>query len=724
MASEIRVNKIQNRSGLSTVSFTNTGPVISGVTTCDSFSGTRIVGISSISVGETFLNSRSVGIGTTTTTGRDVGVNTSPGTLIFNATTQETEIYSGNEWIPVGGSDALDATGGTITEVTEGSVVYRVHTFDSTGSFNVLEASNSKFAEIEYLLVAGGGGGGASRGNGNGSGGGGAGGHLTGGGLQVSAKNYTVTVGAGGNGGTGQPQPTAPSGVQAGTDGQDTVFSGPDITSITAVGGGGGAAGASSTPNGRAGGSGGGGGAYSGTGGAGTAGQGYPGGTGVSPSHPVGPNYRGGAGGGAGQRGGDGISAGGSGGKGLFSAINGTSTIRAGGGGGGAYTPIYPQGGGDGGGGAGGGNAQSGGANGTANLGGGGGGADWPNTGVGPDGGNGGSGIAIIRYVISGRRSASASGGSICYHNGKVIHTFTGTGTFTTPSGFDKTCEYVVIGGGGGGGPAGGQTSGGGGAGGYLTGSTSVSGAHTINITVGAGGYYGDTYAPSTTTFPGTHSIAAFPAGSVRSEGGGGGNGYPTPSALMSGGSGGGSGNGSAPANSGDGLGGSADKVAGTNTPATPGQGNPGGNYGGAGSRGAGGGGAGAGGGSPISPTSGGYGGHGIQMPASFQAPFVNIGHTGHAPGNHYVAGGGGGGGQPSGSGVFGGIYNGSTVEGSGPWLSGAGRGNNGAEPIAVVNADGYVDAKQSTGSGGGGGYAGLRAGNGGSGVVLIAYPI
>ena len=33
MSSEIRVNKINNRSGLSTVTFTNTGPIISGVTT-------------------------------------------------------------------------------------------------------------------------------------------------------------------------------------------------------------------------------------------------------------------------------------------------------------------------------------------------------------------------------------------------------------------------------------------------------------------------------------------------------------------------------------------------------------------------------------------------------------------------------------------------------------------------------------------------------------------
>ena len=33
MASEIRVNQIQSRTGVSTISFTETGPIISGVTT-------------------------------------------------------------------------------------------------------------------------------------------------------------------------------------------------------------------------------------------------------------------------------------------------------------------------------------------------------------------------------------------------------------------------------------------------------------------------------------------------------------------------------------------------------------------------------------------------------------------------------------------------------------------------------------------------------------------
>ena len=39
MASEIRVNKIQNRSGLSTVTFSDTGAIVSGIVTANNFSG-------------------------------------------------------------------------------------------------------------------------------------------------------------------------------------------------------------------------------------------------------------------------------------------------------------------------------------------------------------------------------------------------------------------------------------------------------------------------------------------------------------------------------------------------------------------------------------------------------------------------------------------------------------------------------------------------------------
>ena len=40
MTSEIRANTLKNRVGLGTVSFTNTGIVVSGIVTANSFSGT------------------------------------------------------------------------------------------------------------------------------------------------------------------------------------------------------------------------------------------------------------------------------------------------------------------------------------------------------------------------------------------------------------------------------------------------------------------------------------------------------------------------------------------------------------------------------------------------------------------------------------------------------------------------------------------------------------
>ena len=116
MASEIRVNQIQNRSGLSTVTFSDSGVSIAGVTTVgilsatgnsvfsgsvtvsgtisgtvntsgvSTFSGGINVGATtSIVVGDTFIRRGAVGLGTTDTTGRNAGVGTATGTFIFNA---------------------------------------------------------------------------------------------------------------------------------------------------------------------------------------------------------------------------------------------------------------------------------------------------------------------------------------------------------------------------------------------------------------------------------------------------------------------------------------------------------------------------------------------------------------------------------------------------------------------------------------------------------------
>ncbi|MBT7067075.1 MAG: hypothetical protein HN919_12280, partial [Verrucomicrobia bacterium] len=105
------------------------------------------------------------------------------------------------------------ATGGNSTNDIGG---YRIHTFTSSGSFNVLAGGN-----VEVLVVAGGGGGGAYYY----AGGGGAGGFVTNNAYSVLVNNYTVTVGAGG--------PGAAAG--SGSSGGDSIFD-----TITAYGGGGG----------------------------------------------------------------------------------------------------------------------------------------------------------------------------------------------------------------------------------------------------------------------------------------------------------------------------------------------------------------------------------------------------------------------------------------------------------------------------------------------------
>ena len=54
-------------------------------------------------------------------------------------------------------SPYISATGGTIT--TDGD--FQVHTFTSSGTFNVINGGGVGNQTVEYLIVAGGGGGGA-----------------------------------------------------------------------------------------------------------------------------------------------------------------------------------------------------------------------------------------------------------------------------------------------------------------------------------------------------------------------------------------------------------------------------------------------------------------------------------------------------------------------------------------------------------------------------------
>jgi len=263
------------------------------------------------------------------------------------------------------------ATGGTITE----SGGYKIHTFTSSGTFEVTSAPDG--SEIEYLVVAGGGGAESVDSGGNsrnyGEAGAGAGGLLSST-LTPTVGTYSIGIGAGG---------------AVSTNGSDTTFG-----AITATGGGtaeasggsgGGEDGITATSANEA--------------GAGTAGQGNAGGQGTTLLFWAGAA---GGGGGAGAVGGNASgSTGGSGGDGVeWPTGSGVYYAGGGGGGGGSGTTGNISGSNGSGGLGGGGAAGDGtGTNGTVNTGGGGGGTH-VNINVAFTGGTGGSGIVIIRYLI------------------------------------------------------------------------------------------------------------------------------------------------------------------------------------------------------------------------------------------------------------------------------------------------------------------------------------
>jgi len=304
-----------------------------------------------------------------------------------------------------GGIPRPFASGGTITT----SGLYTIHTFTSSGSFEINGAPPT-FA-VEYLVVGGGGGGGNTRGGGGG-----------GGGLRsnhpsmpaplkgnpypiIGFNTFTVIVG---NGGSGRPYPSPGSGTPGGdSEFYPTSASYPSPTYIRSVGGGV-AAGRPTAQTAGNGGSGGGGSQDTPNwpGGLGNSPsdpnnpipQGNPGGTSVGPE----PGWRGSGGGGsggAGAAGGTPASYPGAGGPALSVSISGSSVTYAGGGGAGAGPGASPLSGGPadpsaGAGGAGPGSPPSPGSNAPSNRGGGGGGG-----GDDSSGGNGGSGIVIIRYL-------------------------------------------------------------------------------------------------------------------------------------------------------------------------------------------------------------------------------------------------------------------------------------------------------------------------------------
>ena len=646
---------------------------------------------------------------------------------------------------PPGIAQGHTATGGVISDYSEGPTVYRAHIFTSSGIFNV--TSTGSFGEdVEYLVVAGGGAGGGGAYNGAG---GGAGGYRTGTGMPISVGSYPVIVGGGGAGIAGNY-----TGVQGGDSG---------FNNITSRGGGGGGAHDANPRAGNPGGSGGG-----GTQAQGAAGTGNTPPTSPAQGYPGSGNWYAGAGGGGGAGGphpgqtGPGnppfTSSGGtqdkiSGGIGVRTPFGGplyaigvpgpggTGGYLAGGGGGGGRDAYgVPQGLGKSGGGDGGPGPDSGhpGSAGTAGTGGGGGGCSGNTIPGTLHGGNGGSGIVVVRYQIGSIQTAKATGGNVSFYDGKTIHTFTSSGTFTVPGTFNETIRYAAIGGGGGGGV---QHGGGGGAGGYRTADIPLNAAgSTVNVSVviGAGGAgmgpKGSLVGTAGGENNGNDTVVSFPSPVTAGKGGGGAQlGPPSGSPAGVGasvplGSGGGGGM-HQPGNSANNFG-----TAGPN-------GNPGGRgstYGEGGHGGVGGGGGGiggaGGGGADANPDKG-KGGVGVQLHPFFRDPAAAPSAT--TPTEPRFAGERGGGlGTPGPNGQF---YVGGGGGGGGhtPWGFGAGPDKAGGDGGAGGGGHGGTNSPGSepeywpgtnavANTGGGGGASGphtVAGGSGGSGIVLIAYP-
>lgn len=313
-----------------------------------------------------------------------------------------------------GGGGAFEATGGSVSTISDGGQTYTLHTFNAAPNAPQPFLMTGPGATVEFFLVGGGG---------AGSGGGGGGGGILTGNFESFAGDVAVKVGNGRfhPGGTcnnvgGDPLSAEDSYIQHPqfTSHPQYVSNAPNC--LAAAGGGGG--GGWSSP-GAPGGSGGGGG-QRGTNALGGlrntfgatstfSGATHPtqrGGAGGRCSGPNVTDRAGGGGGAAPDAGGDGPPGGNrNGGNGYTSSFSGSSVTYGGGGGGGGRAPGGA--GGSGGPGGGGnsdgddGNPANPGFAGTDGLGGGGGGGGYgPGYGYGI-GGRGGNGIVMIRYLAT-----------------------------------------------------------------------------------------------------------------------------------------------------------------------------------------------------------------------------------------------------------------------------------------------------------------------------------
>ena len=299
---------------------------------------------------------------------------------------------------------------------------------------------------------------------------------------------------------------------------------------------------------------------------------------------------------------------------------------------------------------------------------------------------NGGSWITVKAAVV-------ATGGTLdegSAREGYNTHTFTSPGSFVVSGGSLPGCEILVVGAGGG------ANKGGAGGGGVVYNNSISLGSATYTVVVGGGGAASSDGGYNNAA--GTGGRSSFIGGSVTYKGYGGGGGMQAPGSKSTAdpdgfyGSGGGGGEPSTP-------GGvyATPELQGASTqtpsPVTNNAGNQGGQ----------------GGSNSIGGGGGGAGGTGSAVPSGTGGAALNISISG-SPVTY--AGGGGGGGYPAGG-----------MPDSGPADPSAGSNRSGHPP-------GSANGTANRGGGAGGyenapdGSLGGAQGSGGSGVVIIAYPV
>jgi hypothetical protein len=277
-------------------------------------------------------------------------------------------------------------------------------------------------------------------------------------------------------------------------------------------------------------------------------------------------------------------------------------------------------------------------------------------------------------------KAPKATGGSIIQTDGTYwYHAFLSSGTFTPATAL--SCDVLVVAGGGSGGYSNNiyNTGGGGGAGGvvYLTSQSIAASAQTV--TVGAGA------SATVSGLQGNNSV------------------FGSLTAAVGGGAGGNYGNGGSTGGNGGSGGGAVGLGPYTGGTATSGQGNAGGSTG-SNRTGSGGGGAGAVGQDAPAQPNGGNGGAGTNT-YSTQLAVVGLGVSG------YIAGGGGGGNSPAYGGATGGV-------------GGSGGGGTSSPTSGAIGGAGTANTGSGGAAGTGNGAQPYYGGNGGSGLVIIRYPI